>query len=84
MLVKSVRQRDRDVFIFIYTYFLSINMPVIMVLSVVLGHFQQRESAHPHSYICVIEMEILASFPGHQFCFTYVICNSTVLPNIFS
>lgn len=49
MLVKSVRQRDRDVFIFIYTYFLSINMPVIMVLSVVLGHVQQRESAHPHS-----------------------------------
>lgn len=59
-------QRDRGVFNYIYyTYFLivlSINMTVILVLSVVLGHVQQRESPQPLFLICVIEMENSGKF----------------------
>lgn len=68
MLVKSVRQRDRDVFIFIYTYFLSINMPVIMVLSVVLGHVKQRGNAHPHFFnLCYRDGEFRIDFLDTNF-----------------
>lgn len=41
MLVNSVRKME------MYTYFLTVYMTVILILSVVLGHVKQRESTIP-------------------------------------